>query len=189
MLIRTKRLLLREWVQTDEAALWPIHSDSRVMRYMTGQPSTLGENRITLQNWCASAQKQPRTAYNLAVVRQVDEQLLGRCGLYLNADPRIAHLGYHLDANEWGKGYTTEAAHALLQLGFTHLGLNRIYAECHPDNVASSRVMVKLGLRYEGCLRQSHWANDTWWDKVVYALLAQDWSPSQADVCHIEMTA
>jgi RimJ/RimL family protein N-acetyltransferase len=157
------------------------------MCYMTGQPETLEETQITLQNWCASARQQPRTAYNFAVVLSATGQILGRSGLYLNADPRIAHLGYHLDANHWGHGYSTEAAHTLLHLGFVHLGLNRIYAECHPENVASSRVMVKLGLRYEGCLRQSHWANDTWWDRVVYALLADEWTPPTDVACRIDM--
>lgn len=159
------------------------------MRYMTGQPESPEETQTTLQHWCASARQQPRTAYNFAVVLPATGQILGRSGLYLNADPRIAHLGYHLDANQWGHGYSTEAAHALLHLGFVHLGLNRIYAECHPDNLASSRVMVKLGLRYEGCLRQSHWANDTWWDKDVYAILAEEWQQPPDVAYHIEMTA
>jgi [ribosomal protein S5]-alanine N-acetyltransferase len=168
-------LLLREWAAPDLITAHTIHADPEVMRYMTGQAERLDETHATLERWIASAVQRPRTAYNFAVVLQANQGLLGRCGLYLNADPRIAHLGYHLQRGLWGQGYTTEAAQALMQFGFQQLRLHRIYAECHPDNRASARVMEKLGMQYEGHLRQNHWANGMWWDTLVYGCLHHEW--------------
>lgn len=62
-----------------------------------------------------------------------------------------------------GHGYVPEAVTALLRLGFEELKLHRIYAECHPDNRASYRLMEKVGMRREGYLRASHWEHDEWW--------------------------
>jgi len=60
-----------------------------------------------------------------------------------------AYLWYSTNRRHWGQGYAAEAARAVLKFGFEQVGLQRIFAECHPDNLASRRVMDKLGLRPE----------------------------------------
>ncbi|HEU4785039.1 MAG TPA: GNAT family protein, partial [Ktedonobacterales bacterium] len=61
------------------------------------------------------------------------------------------------------------------RLGFTNLRLHRVFAECHPDNVASARVMQRLGMTYEGRLREIEWAGGGWWDMLHYAILDHEW--------------
>ena len=70
-----------------------------------------------------------------------------------------------------------EAAHALLGYGFATLGLHRVIATCQPENVASWRVMEKLGMRREAHVRQCIPRDDgTWWDEYVYAILKAEWN-------------
>lgn len=88
-------------------------------------------------------------------------------------------LGYLIDPAHAGGGYATEIARALLDLAFTELGLHRVTAGCFADNVASWRVMEKLGMR-----REQHGVRDSWhaelgWiDGFTYAILAEEWHPA-----------
>ena len=85
-------------------------------------------------------------------------------------------LGYMIDPAHAGRGHATEIARALLDIAFGDLGLRRVTAECFADNVASWRVMEKLGMR-----REQHGVRDSWhaelgWvDGYTYAILAEDW--------------
>ena len=89
-------------------------------------------------------------------------------------------LGYDLDRTYWGLGYMTEAARAVVGCEFTTLNLHRIFAECHPANAASMRIMQKLGTIYEGHLRENVWVKGNWWDTIIYAILEHEW---QARTC------
>jgi [ribosomal protein S5]-alanine N-acetyltransferase len=59
-------------------------------------------------------------------------------------------LGYRFLPSAWGKGYATEAAHATLQYGLEVLNLPRIIAHAHIDNIASQKVLLKIGMQYTG---------------------------------------
>ena len=63
----------------------------------------------------------------------------------------------------------------MLAYGFEELGVHRIWAHCVAENVASARVMEKIGMRQEGYLRESEWMKDRWWDTLVYAILEYEW--------------
>jgi [ribosomal protein S5]-alanine N-acetyltransferase len=76
----------------------------------------------------------------------------------------------------WGQGYATEAARAVLRYGFEELKLNRIYAHHMTKNPASGRVLEKIGMQREGCLRQMIRKWGVLEDVVLYAILRQDWT-------------
>ena len=88
-------------------------------------------------------------------------------------------LGYMIDPAHAGRGYASAITRALLEIAFTELGLRRVTAECFADNVASWRVMEKLGMR-----REQHGVRDSWhaelgWvDGCTYAILAEEFSPA-----------
>ncbi|MCD2441785.1 GNAT family N-acetyltransferase [Agromyces sp. SYSU K20354] len=88
-------------------------------------------------------------------------------------------LGYLIDPAHAGRGHATTIARALLEIAFTDLGLRRVVAECFADNVASWRVMEKLGMR-----REQHGVRDSWhaelgWvDGFTYAILAEEYTPA-----------
>jgi RimJ/RimL family protein N-acetyltransferase len=97
-----------------------------------------------------------------------------------NPDFRSASLGYCLFQSAWGSGYATEAAHALLRWAFDTLDLNRVQAEADTRNLASARVLEKLGFVHEGTLREDCIVDGDVSDSWVFGLLRRDWQPSEA---------
>lgn len=102
--------------------------------------------------------------------------LVGAIGLRIERDHRRAELGYWIGVPYWGRGFATEAAKAVIRFGFEQLSLNRIHA-CHlTRNPASGRVMIKAGMRLEGCLRQHVVKWDRFEDLAKYAILRREWT-------------
>ena len=75
---------------------------------------------------------------------------LGWCGLFPLEDSGLIEIGYRYVPGAWGQGVASEAAHCVLDYGFTTLGLETIVAVTHPQNHASQRVLGKIGLEYVG---------------------------------------
>ena len=88
-----------------------------------------------------------------------------------------AEIGWALDPSVHGQGLGTELAAELLEICFDGLGLHRVVAVCFADNLASSRVMEKAGMRREAHYRADALHRDgRWHDSFSYALLAGEWS-------------
>jgi [ribosomal protein S5]-alanine N-acetyltransferase len=121
----------------------------------------------------AAARATPRLRYDL--VAEADGRFLGT-GRIVASDPLNASgdIGYAIRQAEWGKGYASAVARQLLELGFAQLGLHRIWATVHPENAAGVRVLEKVGLRYEGRLRDHYHVPGGWRDSLLYAVLATD---------------
>ena len=111
--------------------------------------------------------------YAFAVVRELDSELLGAISLGIVPEYKRAELAYWMGKPYWGHGYTTEAASRLVKFGFEELDLNRIYAFAFSTNPASSRVMQKIGMTYEGTLVQHVRKRDEYYDLVAYGILIQ----------------
>ena len=119
--------------------------------------------------------EQPRIVYTFALVRREDNKLIGSCGITIRSEPnKEAEMGYILNKSHWNQGYTTEAANRLMRFGFQQLGLHRIYATCDPANVASFKVMEKIGMKREGLLRQHKLEKGKWRDSLLYSILEQE---------------
>jgi len=87
--------------------------------------------------------------YEWGLIRRADQAFLGTCGFgALDVARGVGDIGYVIAKPYWGQGYATEAVAAVLQFGFLQLGLRVIEAQAFPENIASLRVMAKLGLRY-----------------------------------------
>lgn len=80
--------------------------------------------------------------------------LIGAITLRLNAAHRHAELGYWIGVPYWGQGFASEAAQRLLEFGFDELELHRVHAHYLTRNLASGRVLAKLGMRREGTIRE-----------------------------------
>jgi RimJ/RimL family protein N-acetyltransferase len=103
--------------------------------------------------------------------------LVGTIGLRdIDAEHSQAELGFWVAVEYWGQGYATEAARAVVAFGFGQLGLNRIYAHHMVRNPASGRVLVKIGMKQEGLLRQRVRKWEVFEDVVPMALLREEWT-------------
>jgi RimJ/RimL family protein N-acetyltransferase len=111
---------------------------------------------------------------DLALERKSDGQVIGRVTLVRRAHSQAA-MGWALGVEHRGQGFATEAARALVAYGFTTLGLHRIQATTDSDNPASRKVMERLGMKPEACLREAKYHDGRWVDTLTYGLLAQEW--------------
>lgn len=173
--IQTPRLILRSFRRDDFNAVHSYGSNLDVVRYTTFGPNTEQDTRDFITRSIAEVNAEPRLNYNYAVVYKSDNRLIGGVGVMIaSLENRSAELGYVFHKDAWGHGYATEAARALLDLAFGHLNMHRVFARCFAENAASENVMKKLGMQYEGRMRDDIWRNGAWHDVLIYAILAKD---------------
>ena len=173
---QTVRLELREFQKADWTEVHEYASDPQVVRFMSWGPNTEEETRKFIQKSMGYQKEIPRVNYSLAVVIRDRNRLIGGCGIYEpNIQNREGWIGYCLNRQFWGQGYATEAARSLLEFGFTRLNLHRIFAICDTENTASAHVMEKIGMQYEGHLRENVQCKGAWRDSFLYAVLDREW--------------
>ena len=175
--LETKRLMLRKFKEDDFAAAHSYASCAENILYMPWGPNSESETREFIARSIASAEKHPIDNYEYAVVVKKTGALIGGCGISPSGDQ--AMLGWCLHRDHWRNGYGTELGFALLKFGFEELGLRRITAFCHAENIGSYRVMEKIGMRREGLFLEDHspkkLSAEKYGDKLVYAMLKDEW--------------
>ncbi|MDZ8087664.1 MAG: GNAT family N-acetyltransferase [Nostoc sp. DedQUE12b] len=176
MMLETHRLLMRDLIEADWQAVFTYQSDPLYLRYSYWTQRTQKDVCEFLQMFIEQQKEQPRTKFQLAIVLKEENRLIGNCGIRVN-DPemREANIGYELNTQYWGQGYATEAAQAILKFGFEELRMHRIWSWCVSENVASVRVLEKIGMRREGHLREKELIKGKWYDNFLYALLEHEW--------------
>jgi len=145
--LTTARLVLRGFTEDDVDPLYRILSDADALRYFP-DPRPPSRERVQkiisnqLQHW-------ERHGYGWwALEPRSNEELVGWSGLQFISETTEVEVGYLLGQPFWGQGLATEAAQACVQYGFEQLGLQTIVGIVHPENVASQRVIEKLGLSF-----------------------------------------
>lgn len=145
--IETARLHLKQFSPDDLDNLYRLYSDRAVMKYVGKGVRTREETEMALHFLLAHWEKHGFGLW--AAIHKMDERIIGRCGLvFLDNTPEV-ELGYLLEKAYWGRGLATEASLAILKYGFDTVKLDRIVAIAHPENIASRRVMEKVGMKYE----------------------------------------
>lgn len=178
-IVTTKRLMLRDFAEADWKVAHDYASDTEVVRYMDWGPNREEETKNFVHRAIAHQHETPRLGYDLAIVLKSKNMIVGGCGIHVsNPDNREGWIGYVFNRNYWGKGYATETAEALLKFGFERLNLHRIFATCDPANIASARVLEKIGMKLEGRLQEHKWAKSKWRSSLLYAILDHEWKKS-----------
>jgi len=93
----------------------------------------------------------------------------------LHVAGRQLEIGYSLVPSERGKGYCTEAAQLMVDYLFLSKDMMRIQAQTDPRNVASQKVLEKVGFKKEGTLRKSFFMRGEWRDAYLYSILREEW--------------
>ena len=194
--LETERLVLRRLTADDALNLFELDSDPEVMRYLSGgapTPRDLIEREI-LPRFLASYQRFPGYG-TWAAAGKSSGDFLGWFGFRPSTEdaPGDVSLGYRLRRSAWGNGYATEGSRALIRKGFTELGAERVYATTYEDNLASRRVMEKLGMKLVRAYRPSledlqaestfYISSGDPWDgnDVEYALLKAEWEQNERE--------
>jgi ribosomal-protein-alanine N-acetyltransferase len=163
--IETSRLYLRQFSVADLNDLSAIRSDPEVMRFIgAGQPHSADQVRESLEHLLSGWKQNGFGRW--AVVHKPDKKLMGWCGLAFLDQTEEIEIGYGMAKEYWGRGFTTEAAAASIRFGFEELKLNRIVAVAMPENIASRRVMEKIGMK---CEKTGYWYEG----ELVYYVISQ----------------
>ena len=117
-----------------------------------------------------------KNQFTWAITLHENSELIGIITLIVITPHRRAEIGYWLGKDYWNHGYATEAAQTLIRDAFARHQLNRLYAKSFTGNKASVRVLEKLGMKYEGLLRQHLWhaLSNEYKDTHVYSILKSE---------------
>ena len=150
--IKTHRLLLRKPESEDAADIFERYaSDAEVTRFLAWPMHTsIDDTRAFLEFSDAEWDRWPAGPY--LICSRADGNLLGSTGLAFEVSFR-ATTGYVLARDSWGQGFATEALLAMRQTA-ADLGVERLYAMCHPEHWPSRHVLEKGGFEFEGTLRR-----------------------------------
>jgi len=148
--LTTRRLILRAEIEQDLEAVYRMHMDPEVMRFI-GDGSIEQRPWRQFRDWAIRRHAtQAESPYlNLSVVLRDTGEHIGWCGLTDEPFTGDIQLGYRFLRNAWGHGYATEAADAILALAFGPLRLAKVVATVFPDHAASRRVLEKVGMARE----------------------------------------
>ena len=175
----TPRLILRDFREDDWPALHAFRSDPLVARYMDWEPETPEQTRAWVLATIPHNRAQPRLPYNLTIVRRSDDRIIGWIGIGVPSRrgdyEREYDFGYALTRAYWGQGYMAEALRALLQFAFDGLRAQRVFGECDVRNLASARVMEKVGMRREAQFRHRYAAGGDVEENFRYAIHDHEW--------------
>jgi RimJ/RimL family protein N-acetyltransferase len=181
--VRTARLLIRNWQQSDAPLLIRAIDESLDhlrpwMPCALSEPSDLKavEAQIAASRDLFLAGKDR----GYGVFDSTATQVLGSVGLHPRADTGVLEIGYWLRADSTGKGFATEAVEAITKLAFLVFGAAKLEIHCDPKNVRSAMVPQRLRYRHEQTLIGNTTSPDgTSRDTMVWSLIADEYSATQ----------
>jgi RimJ/RimL family protein N-acetyltransferase len=178
--ITTERLLLRPFLPRDFDALYAYQSRSDVTRWLVWEARTEADVRVALGKKLASvAIVDEGDVLALAITRKDSGEQVGDVILqFVSAEHRTGEIGYIVHPDHQGFGYATEACREILRVAFEDLGLHRVVGRVEPRNLASARVLEKLGMRREAHFVENEFVKGEWQGELVYAILDREWPRS-----------
>ena len=173
----TARTTLRPLRASDSDDLLAYRSLREAVRYVPFEPMDRASiERKLSSEWIRSTITAPGEGLTLGVELRETSHVIGDVTLHFaSAEHRSGEIGWIFHPDYSGHGYATEAAHAILHLGFDQLGLHRISARIDSRNDPSVRLAERLGMRREAYLRQNEWFKGEWSDEIGVALLDDEW--------------
>ena len=188
VLLETERLILRAFTRADAQHLFELDNDPEVMRFINGGIATSFEviEKDRLPGFLSHDVNAPEFGFWAAIHKETHAFAGWFVFRLAQDDPRVAALGYRLRKEVWGKGYATEGAKALLDKGFSDLAVEQFVATTYEKNLASQRVLEKLGMHLvrrfqlsqeELQLSDTSTHSAELWDgdELEYALTKKDW--------------
>jgi len=175
--VETKRLIIRRMSDSDLGNFLAYQTLPEVMRYQPYESATPDSAAIFLAKQASAPDPGEEGGYLAFVVHhKQDEKMIGEVSIevFPRAQSR-GGIGWSLHPDYHGQGYAHEAAQVLLTYGFSFLGLHRLTTYCDVRNVASYRLMERIGMRREGHSLRSMLLRGEWVNVYHYALLREEW--------------
>lgn len=178
MIITTKRFLLRDFTEGDRSALLAYHADPRSVALYGPDEATPGHAESLLQTFALWASEQPRRNFQLAVVqRKEPEVLVGCCGLRgAGLDEHRAEFGIELAPEYWGRyRFAIEIARAMIEFGFTKLGLQQIFGSTISANSRVKRLAIWFGATEITRGPGPAWMQERGWHQTELQITCEAW--------------
>jgi RimJ/RimL family protein N-acetyltransferase len=176
--LETTRLVLRPYQPDDLPALVRLAGAREVAATTLRIPHPYTEADALEYLAACQAESEAGPVTRFAITLRGTGEFVGGIGFRLELDHQRGELGYWIGVPYWRHGYATEAARAMLGYGFANLGLYRVYASHFAGNHASGRVLLKIGMKYEGRMRGHIRKWDQVQDLECYGMLRQDRLPA-----------
>ncbi|MFB3738758.1 MAG: GNAT family N-acetyltransferase [Candidatus Velamenicoccus archaeovorus] len=176
--IETERLVLRPFRPDDLAALHAMHSRPDVARWTYWEPRSEDQVRELLGRKLTSTRlRSEGDVLALAAVLKRTDLVVGDLILYLaSAEHQTGEIGFIVHPDHQGRGFATEAARELVRIAFEEAELHRVIGRVEARNVASARVLEKLGMRREAHLVENELVKGEWQSELIYAMLDREWA-------------
>lgn len=175
----TARLTLRKMLVSDARDMYEYAGRSDVTRYLTWNPHP---DRTYTREYLQyiGTRYAAGMFYDWAIVYGAEEKMVGTCGFTsFNCPSDSAEVGYVLNPDYWGRGIAAEALSRVIRFGFEDLHLHRIEAKFMKGNDASLRVMERVGMTFEGFLREAMLVKGRYVTVGVCSILADEWKRNQ----------
>ena len=174
--IDSRRLLVRRFADSDVEPFLKYRSDPEVEKYQGWGDYTREEARRFVARLQSRHPDIPGQGFQFAIELKETHEMIGDCYLLtLREEPRQAEIGFTLAPGYRGRGYATEAVLRVLEYAFTTLDKHRVMAAALRENTRSIALLERIGMRREGCFRQSAWFEGRWADECRYAVLRNEW--------------
>lgn len=175
--LRTERLLLRLFVDSDLDAFHDMYRREEVSRYLYWEPRTREQSSEMLERVKKLTSFEAEGhGIRLAAVLPDSGAVIGDISLnHVSREHAQGEIGFVINPEHQRRGYATEACTAVMRLGFEEFGLHRVVGRADPRNAGSVGVMERLGMRREANFRENEFIKGEWGDEVVYAILATEW--------------
>lgn len=168
--IETERLILRRVTRADEADIFAYASDPEATRFMLWETHKTREDTRAFIEYTLKEYETGRH-WDYAFELKSEQRLIGTGGVFNKVDVHCTEIGYIISREYWGRGLVPEAMGALTDYLFTRANVHRIEAKHFLENEKSGRVMQKLGMSYEGTLKDKLFARNAYQTVKLYAMI------------------
>jgi len=172
--LETERLILRKLRLEDAKDVFEYASDPEVSKYVTWEPHKSIEDSINFIKF-THERYEKKEGIIWGIVYRENNKVIGTCDISPVTKHFRAEIAYTLARDYWGKGIMTEAVKEVIRFGFEKMNLNRIQAMCIPENIGSYRVMEKVGMKYEGLIREYIYIKGKFQDLKLYSILKREY--------------
>ena len=176
-IIETTRLYLRDFMETDFAAVHAYGSMVNFAQYELWEPNIKPYSLQFIQKAISDATYLPRNSHDMAIILKITETLIGHAHIARDLEnDKIGNVGYSINPKFQNQGFATEICTALIDYGINQLYLTKLYATCDTRNIASVCVLEKSGMQRVAHMIRDRQIGGKIYDSYRYEIDAQQWS-------------
>ena len=174
--IETERLILRQRRLSDAEDIFAYAKLAEVS-YPAGFPpvATLEDEVYYIENILPKRSEEHNIPSGYGITLKGENKVIGSIDFNHRHADDVLEIGYLLHPDYWHQGIVTEAAQALLEIGFTLLNLHKIEISCYDYNIGSRRIAEKMGFTLEATIRDRQDVQGQRCDDLRYGLLRSEW--------------